>query len=165
MLVFSIQARKTKICTAVIWGISLFLNFLPFLSSIGYDENTKENKDNWSKDGLEISYETKDALFISYITVANLGLLLPLVLTIIAYIIKIIFLNNKKQNKETRKDVKNNEKFRKLINGLVVWLIVCNAPYIYWLHWALFIYMDKTRGNFMDTVAGVIISFLFQNVQ
>merc|ERR1711963_1387237 len=66
MLVFSIQARKTKICTAVIWFISLFLNLLPFLSSIGYDENTKENKDNWSKDGLEISYETKDALFISY---------------------------------------------------------------------------------------------------
>ena len=44
-----------------------------------------------------------------------------------------------------RKESKNNENFRKLINGLVVWLIVCNAPYIAWYHWVQGQYIEYGR--------------------
>ena len=155
MMVFSVKMRTAKICTAIIWCIAVFLNFLPILSSAGYDEKTvSRNLTVMRRDGLNISYDTKDGLAVGYITVANLGIVLPLFLTIFAYISMIIVLKNKKQKQGAGKDAKNSENFQKLINGLVIWLIVCNAPYIYWLHWVLFLYLE--HGKLWMSAWGVI---------
>ena len=126
MMVFSLKSRMIKTCTAVIWGFSIILNFLPVLSSVGYHEGTKsKNMTDWKKDGLELNYETKDGLLVGYIVVADLGLAIPLLLTVSAYISMIFILRNKKKDEETRKEARHNENFRKLINGLVIWLLVC----------------------------------------
>ena len=155
MMVFSLKSRMIKTCTAIIWGFSIFLNFLPVLSSVGYHEDTKsKNMTDWKKDGLELNYETKDGLMVGYIVVADLGLAIPLFLTVFAYISMIFILRNKKKGEETRKEARHNENFRKLINGLVIWLMVCNAPYIYWAHWSLFLYLRC--GNFILNINGVI---------
>ena len=111
---------------------------------------------DWKKDGLELNYETKDGLLVGYIVVADLGLAIPLLLTVSAYISMIFILRNKKKEDETRKEARHNENFRKLINGLVIWLMVCNAPYIYWAHWSLLLYLQ--HGNFILDINGVSIS-------
>ena len=158
MMVMNLETRTAKICTRAIWGLAFLLNLLPVLCSIGYHEKTKSRTyTDWRRDGIYISYDTKDALMISYMIVANVGIALPLFLTIIAYIVTTIVLKNKKQNKETGKESSNTETFRKLINGLVIWLIVCNAPYIVWHNWVLFVYLNG--GTLWNNVAGVIITW------
>ena len=60
----------------------------------------------------------------------HLGVTLPVVGSILINIYLIIFLKQKDKAPEI-------SEFKKLINGLVVWMIVCNGPFIAWLHYTL----------------------------
>ena len=136
MKVLSLERKTTKIYTAIIWAFALFLNVLPIIASAGHGKS-------------------KQPMMICYFLVLHAGITLPLFLTILANILKIMALKKVKKTKETKKEAKNNENFQKLINGLVIWLIVCNVPYIAWYHWSLDLYL-KTGKLWVD-VAGVII--------
>ena len=136
--------KAMKVFTFLIWVLALLLNLLPIICSAGYDENTSRKKGD--KKGLEISF----------IVILYVGICLPLLLTSIAKILTIVALKKNKQKKNAEKENESidNDNFGKLVNGLVIWLILCNAPYIAWYHWALSLYL-RTGGLWKDT-PGVI---------
>ena len=143
MMMMSIERKTTKLMTALAWGMALILNLLPIIASAGFDENTKPEDKAWNH--------------MTYLIQVHAGITLPLSLTIIAKVLTSIKLSQKKNYRQstTGKESKNNENFRKLINGLVVWLIVCNAPYIAWYHWVQGEYIRN--GRMWSDIPGVSI--------
>ena len=143
MMMMSLDRKTTRICTTLAWVVALACQLPPIIATAGYDETTKqEDKQPWHP--------------LSYLIQIHIGLTLPLSLTIIA---KILTSMKLKKNKNVRqstigKDSKNNDNFRKLTNGLVVWLIVCNAPYIAWYHWVQGQYIE--HGRMWSDIPGVI---------
>ena len=58
-----------------------------------------------------------------------------------------------KQKCDTKAKKKNWVRLEKLTDGIVISLVVCNAPYIAWYHWSLALYMKTGMG--WDGVEGV----------
>ena len=143
MIMMSLERKTTKIFTTLAWVIALVLNFLPIIVTAGYDKTTKPEEKGWN--------------MIAYLIQINVGITLPLSLTIIANVLTSIKLRQKTNDGQSvsGKESKNNENFRKLINGLVVWLIVCNAPYIAWYHWVQGEYIRN--GRMWSDIPGVTI--------
>jgi len=100
-----------------------------------------------------------------YFTVLHAGITIPLALTIVANIYLSCSLKNmsspdrvsKRTSKEMKKEKKNSQTFQKFLNGLVIWLVICNVPYIAWYHWSLNLYM-KNKGKAWAGVEGVLFT-------
>ena len=68
------------------------------------------------------------------------GVTLPISFAILINVYLSLYLKQSKTptNNLSRNEQNNKVSFQKLINGLVIWLIVCNAPFIAWLHYHLY---------------------------
>ena len=69
----------------------------------------------------------------------HLGVTLPVVFSISVNIYLSVYLAKGmvSVNNLTNQEQNYKASFQKLINGLVIWMIVCNAPFIAWLHYTL----------------------------
>ena len=79
----------------------------------------------------------------------HFGVTLPIFLSIITSIYFRIYLEKSaftRKNYLTKKEQKNKTSLQNLINGLVIWLIVCNVPFIGWFHYATNCY-TSTKGK------------------
>ena len=65
------------------------------------------------------------------------GVTLPILFSILINVYLRIYLNQSKTPAINFKRNKQNNKssFRKLIKGLVIWLVICNTPFIVWRHY------------------------------
>ena len=81
----------------------------------------------------------------SYIAVLHIGITTPIVLTTLvnAYLSFALGKLEVPSDNFTKREAKKSDAFKKLINGLVVWLIICNAPYIAWYHYSLNCFNNK----------------------
>ena len=101
--------KVTKLSCALIWVFVIVLNVLISSSSL-----------------LQVNEFTRLALI--YLR-CHLCVTLPVIGSIVVNIYLSIYLKKKDKTPEIRK-------FQKLINGLVIWMIICNVPYIAWTHHA-----------------------------
>ena len=138
--------RLTKIACIVVWLLIFIVNLLPIATSIPLA----------SKDPLDRSEakRVKMPVNVSYLIVLHVGITLPLILTIIANVILSFSVNKLKRTTLVLEKKKNWARLQKLTNGLVIWLIICNVPYIAWYHWSLNLYMTKGIG--WEGMEGVI---------
>ena len=76
---------------------------------------------------------------LTYIMVLHLGVTLPLLLAILCNLFLSVYLTKNviSTSAFTKQEDRKRKAFQKLINGLVIWLIVCNVPYIAWVHYSL----------------------------
>ena len=139
MLAGNIKEASVKVTCAIIWALALFLNMLPVISALTI---TEENR-------------SKLPMMVCYIIVLHVGITVPLAMTIISKLYLIFYLREIKDNSNPclKKVTENGTSLPRLINGLVVWLIVCNVPYIVWYHWSLDLYIRT--GKFLYSVEGV----------
>ena len=72
----------------------------------------------------------------------HIGVTVPIVLSVLVNIYLSFHLKMSKppSNNLARNDQNNKASFQKLTNGLVIWLIVCNAPFVAWVHYSLYSY-------------------------
>ena len=102
-------------------------------------------------------------LMTCYFTVLHVGITIPLLLTIIANIYLSCKLKNmstpNRDSKRSSKEMKNSRTFQKFLNGLVIWLVICNAPYIAWYIWSLTLYANN-GGKAWAGVEGVSIEII-----
>ena len=124
----SFHKRITKLSCALIWVFVIVLNVLISSSSL------------LQVNGQTLQEFTRLALI--YLR-CHLGVTLPVVGSIVVNIYLSIYLKKKDKTPEIRK-------FQKLINGLVIWMIICNVPYIAWTHHTFqngkMITWDETKG-------------------
>ena len=85
-------------------------------------------------------------LAISYIIVLHIGIVLPIVLTILANIYLIVSVRKLKHTSIENSTRENLASLQKLTNRLVVWAIFCNVPYIVWYHLGLDLFMRTGKG-------------------
>lgn len=117
--------RITKYGCIAIWCCSLLLNTVPIICTAP----------------IFIGNYDKDLKVQSYIFVLHAGVTTPLVLTILMklYLSLVLTEHKRKVHNFTKQDAKRSKSFQKLMNGLVIWLIVCNSPYIGWYHYSLWV--------------------------
>ena len=131
---------STKKTCIFIWCISVVINLLPVASSVAFINETKNLN-------FEKTFEVKMGLAISFILVLYIGVIIPLALTIIANISLIVTVRKIKHSSKTLPATKKNmQSFEKLTNGLVLWSIICNVPYIIWYHVGLYMFMTEGKG-------------------
>ena len=108
----------------------------------------------------------EDRKMSSYIAVLHIGITIPILLTsfVNAYLSfalgKLEANTRLSQNNFTERDAKKSAAFKRLINGLVVWLIICNTPYIAWYHYSLYWYNGPLRQPWIG-IEGVFDTNLF----
>ena len=122
-----IHEKITKPFCIVIWFFVVLLNTIPIL--MGSSEVTGQ-LDPISKRNL---------LALTYTVVLHLGVTIPLILSILCNLFLGLYLakNSIASGGFTSQEEKKRKSFQKLINGLVIWLIVCNVPYISWVHYSI----------------------------
>ena len=131
--------RLIKIACIVVWLLVFIVNLLPIIASIPV-----ASKDPFFD--VEEAKRVKNPVVICYLIVLHVGITLPLILTIIANVILSFSVNKLKRTTFVLEKKKNWGRLQKLTNGLVIWLIICNVPYIAWYHWSLNLYMTKGIG-------------------
>ena len=116
-----IHEKITNPSCIVIWCIVVILNAMPVL--MGSPAVVQE-----------ISKRT-----LTYTMVLHLGVTLPLLLAIFCNLFLSLYLTKSviTASSFSKQEEKRRKAFQKLINGLVIWLIVCNVPYIIWVHYSL----------------------------
>ena len=102
--------KVTKLSCALIWVFVIVLNVLISASSL-----------------LEVVHTSESTTLALIYLRCHLGVTLPVIGSIVVNIYLSIYLKKKDKTPEIRK-------FQKLINGLVIWMIICNVPYIAWTH-------------------------------
>ena len=130
--------RTTRIACVAVWCIVIIVNFLPIAASIPLA--------SMDTIPMEEMKRVKTPLNICFIIVLHVGITLPLILTVIANISLSFSVNQLKRKSVMPSKKQNWGRLERLTNGLVVWLIICNAPYIAWYHWSLYLYMTKGVG-------------------
>ena len=143
--------RITKIACLAVWCFVIVVNILPLAASIPLA--TKETISD-----REEAMKVKMPHMICYIIVLHLGITFPLILTVVAKAKLSFSVNKMKRSSLNTNKVKNWGRLERLTNGLVVWLIICNVPYIAWYHWSLNLYMTKGIG--WDSLTGVFFFIL-----
>ena len=140
--------NSTKPICVSIWIFCFILNLMPLISTSPLLNQARATY--------------KLDMMACYFTVLHLGITLPLTLTIIANICLSCTLKNMSSPnrdsdpKRSSNATKNSRTFQKFLNGLVIWLVVCNLPYIAWYHWSLNLYMVK-NGKAWARIEGVRI--------
>ena len=99
--------KVTRLSCALIWVFVIVLNVLISSTSL-----------------LPVNEITTLALI--YLR-CHLGITIPVIGSIVVNIYLSLYLKKKDKTPEIRK-------FQNLINGLVIWMIICNVPYIAWIH-------------------------------
>ena len=146
----ALHKKITRVSCIVIWSFMIAINMLPIFCSAQaisgeYDEDRKMS---------------------SYIAVLHIGITIPILLTsfVNAYLSfalgKLEANTRLSQNNFTERDAKKSAAFKKLINGLVVWLIICNTPYIAWYHYSLYWFNGPLRQPWIG-IEGVFDTNLF----
>ena len=84
-------------------------------------------------------YAPLDTKTVGYIITLHLGLTLPVVLSVLGNIFMSVYLTRRTSPYDncSSKERKRSASFQKLINGYVIWLIICICPYIAMFHYAV----------------------------
>ena len=94
----------------------------------------------------------------------HLGVTLPIICSILVIVYLRIYLERSAftgRNELTKKEQKTKASFQKLINGLVIWLIVCNAPFIAWFHYATYCYTaTKGKSPWIGMSGGIVMLYI-----
>ena len=131
----ALHKKITRVSCIVIWCFMIAINMLPIFCSA---------------QAISGEYDG-DRKVSSYKAVLHIGITIPILLTsfVNAYLSfalgKLEANTRLSQNNFTERDKKKSAAFKKLINGLVVWLIICNTPYIAWYHYSLDCYNGPLR--------------------
>ena len=93
----------------------------------------------------------------------HVGVTLPIFFSILVIVYLRIYLERSAfsaRNELNKKEQKTKTSFQKLINGLVIWLIVCNVPFIAWYHYAIYCYNATDGKSPWMGISGVILFFV-----
>ena len=125
----TLHRKITRASCIIIWLFMIAINLLPIFCSA---------------QAISGEYDG-DRKVASYISVLHIGITTPLVLTTLvnAYLRFALGKLEAPLDNFTKREAKKSAAFKKLINGLVVWLIICNAPYIAWYHYSLNCFNSK----------------------
>ena len=119
----TLHKKITRASCIIIWLLMIVVNMLPILCSA---------------QAISGPYHPKRKVA-SYKAVLHIGITAPIVLTTLvnAYLRFALGKLELPASNFTKREAKKSTAFKKLINGLVVWLIICNTPYIAWYHYSL----------------------------
>ena len=95
----------------------------------------------------------------------HIGVTFPISFAILVNIFLVLHLRKIKSSHKQSVRNENNEKssFQKLINGLVIWLIVCNAPFVAWFHYHL--HCSRVYKTPWIGTPGVCLILIFKSFQ
>ena len=84
-------------------------------------------------------YAPLGTINIGYIVALHLGLTTPVLLSMLGNIFLTVYLAKRDTpyDSASKQEKKRSSSFQKLINGYVIWLIICNCPYIAMFHYAI----------------------------
>ena len=147
----SFHKKYAKISVIIIWCISIVLNSAPIFGTIPeiIGPNAPVNEKN-----------------VPYVTLLHLGLTTPLVLSVVVNIYLSVYLSSFKtpSNNFTNEENKRAASFQKLINGYVVWLIICNCPYIAAFHYQVYCFNNTNPPKPWKGIEGVIKQWINENM-
>ena len=107
--------------------------------------------------------EIKSPISKSWFAALEIGLTLPVFMTVV-FKVRLVYLARNKQEKDLTgesKSCKNWSKLEKLTNGLVIWLLICCLPTIAKYHWELIHYLQTGKQK---TDAAWVISDMISRI-
>ena len=134
--------RLGMVVSRGIWVLSILMNMIPCFASINKTGGIRE-------DDIRRRFFSGSFLIVIHTTVT-----VPLLLTIIFYIIILQTLRGSEINLsiETKRKTKSLTKF---INGIVGCLLICNIPYIVWYQYVGQLAIEGEISSFLVTTEGV----------
>ena len=134
--------RLGRVVSVAIWVLSVLMNLIPCFASI-------------NKTGGIRGDDIRRRIFSgSFLIVIHTTVTLPLLLTVIFYLIILRTFRSSGINLsiETRRKTKSLTKF---INGIVCCLLICNIPYIVWYQYVGQLAIEGEISSFLVTTEGV----------
>ena len=106
-------------------------------------------------------YAPLDTINIGYIVVLHLGLTTPVLLSMLGNIFLTVYLAKRDTpyDNVSKQEKKRGSSFQKLINGYVIWLIICNCPFIAMFHYAIHSVNTTQPPRAYKGIEGVIFVF------
>ena len=148
----NLHEKITRPLCILIWCFVAVLNTVPIF--IGSSEIVGPRFD---PNGSDYDFNFKRWLIATtYKIVVHTGVTLPLALSIISNLLFGLYLAKYALPSTgfTSQEEKKRKSLQKFINGLVIWLIICNVPYIAWVEYSINT-MIRTEKPWLGT-GGVI---------
>ena len=143
--------KFARILVIIIYFFAVILNTVPIFSTMP---------------AIVGPYAPLDTKNIGYIVALHLGLTTPVLLSMFGNVFQTVYLARRDTpyDNVSKQEKKRGSSFQKLINGYVIWLIICNCPYIAMFHYAIHSVNTTQPPKAYKGIEGVICIIQFSKL-